>query len=161
MEGAIVRVIDADGHVEENEVTFSDKYFDPAFRSQRPQVVAGNEEGLVDSGAANNSALSGAYVPAMVFGIPGDSITAIVIGVLYVKGLNPGPMVFINNAVEVNAIFMVFLPLSLTANFIASRTIADWPLVPRVVLVTTVMTPLMTYVFLPWVTRRMSWWLHR
>lgn len=70
---------------------------------------AGYEEGLVDAGAANNSALSGAYVPAMVFGIPGDSITAIVIGVLYVKGLNPGPMVFINNAVEVNAIFMVFM----------------------------------------------------
>ncbi|RDE10151.1 tripartite tricarboxylate transporter permease [Pelagibacterium lacus] len=69
----------------------------------------GYEEGLVDSGAANNSALSGAYVPAMVFGIPGDSITAIVIGVLYVKGLNPGPMVFINNAVEVNAIFLVFM----------------------------------------------------
>jgi antibiotic biosynthesis monooxygenase (ABM) superfamily enzyme len=58
-------------------------------------------------------------------------------------------------------IFLVFLPLSLMANFIASHTIADWPLVPRVVLVTTVMTPLMTYVFLPWITRRMSWWLHR
>ena len=58
-------------------------------------------------------------------------------------------------------IFLVFLPLSLVANLVASRTIADWPLVPRVVLVTTVMTPLMTYVFLPWITRRMSWWLHR
>jgi uncharacterized protein len=41
-----VRVIDADGHVEENPVTFSDKYFDPAFRGQRPQVVPGAEEGL-------------------------------------------------------------------------------------------------------------------
>jgi antibiotic biosynthesis monooxygenase (ABM) superfamily enzyme len=57
-------------------------------------------------------------------------------------------------------IFMVFLPLSLTANAIASQTIAEWPLVPRVVLVTTLMTPLMTYVFLPWVTKRMAWWLH-
>jgi len=46
MEGIHVRVIDADGHVEENPVTFSDKYFDPAFRSIRPQVVAGSEEGL-------------------------------------------------------------------------------------------------------------------
>ncbi len=78
--------------------------------SKNPEKFGtGYEEGLVDSGAANNSALSGAYVPAMVFGIPGDSITAIVIGVLYVKGLNPGPMVFINNAVEVNAIFLVFM----------------------------------------------------
>lgn len=34
-----MRVIDADGHVEENPVTFSDKYLDPGFRSQRPQVI--------------------------------------------------------------------------------------------------------------------------
>ena len=32
-------VIDADGHVEEHELTFSDKYLEPAFRRQRPQVV--------------------------------------------------------------------------------------------------------------------------
>jgi predicted TIM-barrel fold metal-dependent hydrolase len=41
-----MRVIDADGHVEENTLTFSDEYFDPAFRSHRPQVVRGAEEGL-------------------------------------------------------------------------------------------------------------------
>ena len=46
---------------------------------------------MVDAGTANNSALGGAWVPALVFGIPGDSITAIVIGVLYMKGMNPGP----------------------------------------------------------------------
>src|SRR3989338_512884 len=34
-----MRVIDADGHVEENPATFSDKYLDPAFRSQRPRVI--------------------------------------------------------------------------------------------------------------------------
>lgn len=33
-------LIDADGHVEESEATFSDQYMDPAFRLQRPQVVA-------------------------------------------------------------------------------------------------------------------------
>lgn len=41
-----MRVIDADGHVEENPITFSDKYFDPAFRAYRPQVVPGSEDGL-------------------------------------------------------------------------------------------------------------------
>jgi TctA family transporter len=44
-----------------------------------------------------------------VFGIPGDSITAIVIGVLYIKGLNPGPTIFMNNAVSLYAIFIVFI----------------------------------------------------
>ena len=41
-----MRVIDADGHVEENPLTFSDKYFVPQFRPHRPQVVPGTEEGL-------------------------------------------------------------------------------------------------------------------
>lgn len=40
-----LRVIDADGHVEENLDTFSDKYLDPAFRSLRPRVTA--VDGLV------------------------------------------------------------------------------------------------------------------
>jgi predicted TIM-barrel fold metal-dependent hydrolase len=34
-----MRVIDADGHVEENPATFGDQYLDPAFRSQRPRVI--------------------------------------------------------------------------------------------------------------------------
>ncbi|OYZ97525.1 MAG: C4-dicarboxylate ABC transporter permease, partial [Rhizobiales bacterium 17-65-6] len=46
----------------------------------------GHLEGIVESTSSNNAALAGAWVPALVFGIPGDSITAIVIGVLYLKG---------------------------------------------------------------------------
>ena len=41
-----MRVIDADGHVEESPITFSDKYFAPEFRAHRPRVVGGIEEGL-------------------------------------------------------------------------------------------------------------------
>ena len=68
----------------------------------------GHVEGVIESGAANNSALAGAWIPALVFGIPGDSITAIVIGVLYMKGLNPGPTLFLENPQNVYAIFIVF-----------------------------------------------------
>lgn len=68
----------------------------------------GHPEGIVESGAANNAAVSGAWIPALVFGIPGDSITAIVIGVLYMKGMNPGPTVFMNNAPQLYAVFIVF-----------------------------------------------------
>jgi TctA family transporter len=68
----------------------------------------GHIEGVIESGAANNSALSGAWIPALVFGIPGDSITAIVIGVLYMKGMNPGPTLFIENPQNIYAVFIVF-----------------------------------------------------
>ena len=58
-------------------------------------------------------------------------------------------------------IFLVFFPLSVASNWVVGHTIADWPLVLRVLASVVVMTPLMTYVFLPWITRRMAWWLHR
>ncbi|WP_225767605.1 tripartite tricarboxylate transporter permease [Inquilinus sp. Marseille-Q2685] len=69
----------------------------------------GHVEGIIESGSANNSALAGAWVPALVFGIPGDSITAIAIGVLYLKGLNPGPTLFIEQAPQMYAIFLIFI----------------------------------------------------
>jgi TctA family transporter len=66
----------------------------------------GHLEGIVEAGAANNAALSGAWIPALVFGIPGDSITAIVIGVLYLKGLNPGPTIFLENPPAIYAVLL-------------------------------------------------------
>ncbi len=73
----------------------------------------GHPEGLVDASSANNAGLSGAWVPALVFGIPGDSITAIAIGVLYMKGMNPGPMIFQENPQLLNAVFIIFFVANL------------------------------------------------
>jgi putative tricarboxylic transport membrane protein len=69
----------------------------------------GHVEGVIEAGAANNAALAGAWIPALVFGIPGDSITAIAIGVLYLKGLNPGPAIFIENPQNIYAVLLLFL----------------------------------------------------
>ncbi|MGB3934555.1 MAG: tripartite tricarboxylate transporter permease [Burkholderiales bacterium] len=79
------------------------------FSREPHKFGTGHVEGIVEAGASNNSALAGAWIPALVFGIPGDSITAIVIGVLYIKGLNPGPTVFMEKAPEMYAIFFVFI----------------------------------------------------
>jgi TctA family transporter len=79
------------------------------FSKEPEKFGTGHIEGIIEAGASNNSALAGAWIPALVFGIPGDSITAIVIGVLYIKGLNPGPTIFMNNAASIYAVFMVFI----------------------------------------------------
>jgi len=79
------------------------------FSKEPEKFGTGHVEGIVEAGASNNSALAGAWIPALVFGIPGDSITAIVIGVLYIKGLNPGPTIFMEKATEMYAIFIVFI----------------------------------------------------
>lgn len=43
-----------------------------------------------------------------MFGIPSDAITAIVIGILYLKGLNPGPLIFVQQPVEMMSLFIMF-----------------------------------------------------
>lgn len=83
-------------------------------RSKTPQAYGtGHMEGIIDASSANNSGICGAWVPALVFGIPGDSITAIVIGVLYMKGMNPGPTIFMNNSAMVYGLFTAFFVANL------------------------------------------------
>jgi putative tricarboxylic transport membrane protein len=79
------------------------------FSKEPEKFGTGHIEGIVDATSANNSALGGAWIPALVFGIPGDSITAIVIGVLYMKGMNPGPTVFLQNPQFIYAVFIIFM----------------------------------------------------
>ena len=57
-------------------------------------------------------------------------------------------------------IFLVFYPLSVLVNWGAAETpVHEWPLLLRVLLTIAVMTPVMTYAALPWITRRMQWFL--
>ncbi len=79
------------------------------FSKEPEKFGTGHLEGIVDSTSANNAALGGAWIPALVFGIPGDSITAIVIGVLYMKGMNPGPSVFLQTPELIYAVFIIFI----------------------------------------------------
>ena len=79
------------------------------FSKEPEKFGTGHVEGIVESGSANNSAIAGAWIPALVFGIPGDSITAIVIGVLYMKNMNPGPSLFTTNPQNIYAVFLLFI----------------------------------------------------
>lgn len=85
--------------------------------SRDPQSYGkGSVEGLSDATGANNAALGSAWIPALVFGIPGDSVTAIAIGVLLMKNITPGPNIFdfqdaavAKQSSLVMAIFVTFL----------------------------------------------------
>ncbi len=69
----------------------------------------GHPEGLIEAGASNNASLASGWVPSLLFGIPGDTITAIAIGVLYMKGLNPGPTLFTQKASSMYALYIIFI----------------------------------------------------
>lgn len=55
----------------------------------------GAYEGIVAPETANKGAIGGAFIPMLTLGIPGDAVTAIIIGALYIHGLKPGPMLMI------------------------------------------------------------------
>jgi putative tricarboxylic transport membrane protein len=52
----------------------------------------GAEEGLIAAETANNAAVGGAYIPMLTLGIPGDAVTAVIIGALFIHGVQPGPL---------------------------------------------------------------------
>ena len=106
--------------------------------SKEPEKYgAGSIEAIVDSGTANNSCLAGDWVPALVFGIPGDSITAIVIGVLFMKGLRPGPMIFETQPDIVYAVYLSFILANLLMipfGYLAIKASSQMLRVPRNIL---------------------------
>jgi len=86
----------------------------------------GSEEAIIDASSSNNASLAGSWIPSLVFGIPGDSAAAIIIGVLYMKDMNPGPTLFLFQPEKLYAVFILFfianlmlIPLgTLVVNFI-------------------------------------------
>lgn len=66
----------------------------------------GDPRGIAASESGNNSIVGGAFIPVLTLGIPGDGATAIILGALMVHGLQPGPLLFVNNAVDVYTIFI-------------------------------------------------------
>ncbi|WP_136065363.1 tripartite tricarboxylate transporter permease [Modicisalibacter radicis] len=77
-------------------------------RAGRRDDDHGATERIMSASSANNASLGGAYIPATVFGIPGDAITAIVISVMFIKGINPGPTLFLNKPEVIYTIFGIF-----------------------------------------------------
>jgi TctA family transporter len=73
-------------------------------------------------------------VPALTLGIPGDSITAIVLGIMMMKNLQPGPEIFTRQAVLVHSLYLVFVLanlLLLPAGLLAVRASGALIRVPR------------------------------
>jgi putative tricarboxylic transport membrane protein len=75
--------------------------------SKHPEKFGnGAIEGVAAPEASNNAVTGGALIPLLTLGIPGNTVTAILIGGLLIHGLRPGPMLFQNNGDVVYALFI-------------------------------------------------------
>lgn len=69
----------------------------------------GSPDGIVASESSNNAAVGGALVPLISLGIPGDTVTAMLLGGLVLHGLQPGPLLMQNSGDVVYGIFAALL----------------------------------------------------
>ena len=89
--------------------------------SKRPDEYGnGSREGIAAAESGNNSMCGGAFVPMLMFGIPGDPTTAVVLGVLIINGLQPGPRLLVQQAHLIAPMFaalivsaIILIPLTL------------------------------------------------
>ncbi|MBN1956727.1 MAG: tripartite tricarboxylate transporter permease [Desulfuromonadales bacterium] len=90
-------------------------------KSKHPEKFGtGIAEGVAAPETANNAVTGGALIPLLSLGIPGDAVTAIILGALMLQGITPGPFVFRDNGVEVYA-FLIGLILSTVPTLIVGR----------------------------------------
>jgi putative tricarboxylic transport membrane protein len=111
--------------------------------SKHPEWMGkGAPEGIAAAEAANNACTGGAMTTLLSLGIPGDAVTAILIGAFILHGIQPGPFLFEKNFDLVSAIFIgmaLINILFLVFGMFGARYLARLLFIPRSILNTVIL----------------------
>ena len=136
--GVFVGAIPAAGSA----IAVSVSYAQEKRMSKNPERFGtGIPEGIVAPESANNSCVGGALIPMITLGIPGDSMTAVLIGALLIHGLRPGPDMFrahIDFVATVYVSLIMAVVVTLALGLYGNRYFARVLQLPRPVLLTAV-----------------------
>ncbi|MHA7849336.1 tripartite tricarboxylate transporter permease [Roseovarius sp.] len=102
----------------------------------------GEIEGVAASEAGNNGVAGATLIPLLALGVPGDVITAIIIGAFMIHGLQPGPMMFVLNVDIIYGLFMGLIVSSVFLFIVGSAAIRGFKYVadvPKRLLIPTVL----------------------
>lgn len=79
------------------------------FSSRPDKFGTGIPEGIIASEASNNANVAGSLVTIMAFGIPGDAVTAVMLGALTIHGIQSGPLFISQNATLAYGMFAAYI----------------------------------------------------
>jgi putative tricarboxylic transport membrane protein len=106
--------------------------------SKRPEKFGtGIPEGIIASEASNNANVAGSLVTIMAFGIPGDAVTAVMLGALTIHGIQSGPLFISQNAPLAYGMFAAYIlahPLVLILLLLGVRWVLRIVIVPKSIL---------------------------
>jgi len=107
------------------------------FSSRPEKFGSGIPEGIIASEASNNANVAGSLVTIMAFGIPGDAVTAVMLGALTIHGIQSGPLFVLQNPALAYGMFAAYIlahPLVLILLAIGVRWILRIVIVPKSIL---------------------------
>ena len=114
---------------------------------QGSQFGQGDLRGLATVEASNNSASNSNFIPMLTLGIPSSGTTAIMLGVLTLYNLTPGPMLFTSQpelvwgliaSLFIGNVMLLAMNIPLVGFFARMLTVPAWVLVPFIVVVSAV-----------------------
>jgi putative tricarboxylic transport membrane protein len=107
------------------------------FSSRPEKFGTGIPEGIIASEASNNANVAGSLVTIMAFGIPGDAVTAVMLGALTIHGIQSGPLFISQNAQLAYGMFAAYIiahPLVLILLLLGVRWVLRIVIVPKSIL---------------------------
>lgn len=102
----------------------------------------GSIEGIAAAECSNNATTGGALIPLITLGIPGDAVTAVMLGAFMLIGIKPGPQLFIDYGKEMNIFFVAFIVMQFVILVIGGLGTPLWIKIlsiPRTILMPAVM----------------------
>jgi len=107
--------------------------------SKHPETFGtGIPEGIIASESANNANVAGSLVTIMAFGIPGDAVTAVMLGAMIIHGIQPGPLFITQQPRVAYGIFAAYLlahPVMMLLQWLLARVYLKIVQVPKSLLI--------------------------
>lgn len=102
------------------------------FSKHKEEFGHGSIDGVAGSEAANNAVTGGSLIPTLTLGIPGESVTAVLMGGLIIHGLQPGPELFTTYAGMTYTFFAGFVLIQFFMLFIGMAGARGFALIAKV-----------------------------
>jgi putative tricarboxylic transport membrane protein len=107
-------------------------YFSAMQASKHPESFGkGNIEGVIAPEAANNAKDGGNLIPTLAFGIPGNAEMAVLLGLLVLHGMEPGPTMLLHHEAEIYGLILTLTLSSVLASVIGLMLVRPLAMITR------------------------------
>jgi len=101
--------------------------------SKRPQDFGkGTPEGCLAAEAGNNAVPAGALIPLLTLGIPGEALSAVLLGVFTINGIYPGPLLLVKEPVLINTLYVSIFMINVAAFLMLALLLKPFAMIVRV-----------------------------